>query len=55
MKKIKTSYQAGGVSHKSPKAPDKSGAFISVQKRNLPEARDGKCLNCGGKVKKKGR
>jgi len=28
-------YQAGGVAHPEPKAPDKKGPFITVQKRNL--------------------
>jgi len=53
--KTKKKMQAGGVSSLSSKVPDKSGAFISVQKRNLPKAKEGKCLNCGGKAKKKGR
>jgi hypothetical protein len=44
--------QAGGVAGKSPKSPDKKGAFITVQKRNLPKAKTGgKCLGCGGKMK----
>jgi hypothetical protein len=45
--------QAGGVAGKSPKTPDKKGAFISVQKRNLPKAKSGKCMGCGGKMKGK--
>ena len=38
--------QAGGVSSSSPKSPNKKGAYITVQKRNL---------KCGGKVKAKGK
>lgn len=49
--------QAGGVSHKSPKAPmvDAGGAWTKVQERNLPKAKGGACLKCGGKAKKKGK
>lgn len=38
--------QAGGVTSKTEKAPDKKGAYIDVQKRNLPKAK------CGKKMKK---
>lgn len=45
--------QAGGVTKAVGKAPDKKGPFITVQKRNLPPAKNGKCLKCGGKAKKR--
>jgi hypothetical protein len=43
---MKKQCQTGGVVSSNPKAPDKKGAFIEVQKRNLGN------MKCGGKVKK---
>ena len=44
IKKPSASYQAGGTVKSTPKAPDKSGAYITVQKRNLPKAKEGKWI-----------
>ncbi len=45
---MKKKMQAGGVGAKAPNAPDKKGAFITVQKRNLPVAKKG-CKKKKGK------
>lgn len=49
--------QAGGVTSKSLKVGmvDPTGAWTKVQERNLPpaKAKNGACLKCGGKIKKK--
>jgi hypothetical protein len=41
IKKPSAAYQAGGTVKSTPKAPDKTGDYITVQKRNLPKAKSG--------------